>query len=186
MAIQTVLRLGDPRLLQVASEVSEFNTAALDALIKDMFDTMEAEDGAGLAAPQIGIGLRVVIFGFDNNPRYPDSINVPKTLLINPKVTPLSDEKNNDWEGCLSVPGMRGLVSRFTKIRYTGFDASGTAISVNAENFHARVVQHECDHLDGIIYTQRLTDPVKFGFTEELLNSGQLNASDCIDNNCSV
>ena len=181
MAIRPVLRLGDPRLLQVASEVSEFNNPQLDALIKDMFDTMDAEDGAGLAAPQIGIGLRVTIFGFDNNPRYPDNNPVPKTILINPQITPLSNEKEDGWEGCLSVPHMRGVVSRFTHIRYTGFDATGASIDVIAEDFHARVVQHECDHLDGIIYTQRLSDPLKFGFTEELHNSGQLKSVSCTD-----
>ena len=179
MAIRPVLRLGDPQLFKVASEVSDFNHPELDSLIEDMFDTMEAADGAGLAAPQIGIGLRVVIFGFDRNPRYPDKNTVPKTILINPKITPLSNEKEDDWEGCLSVPGMRGIVARYKHIRYSGFDASGTAINVEASNFHARVVQHECDHIDGIIYTQRLTDPLKFGFTNELLASGQLSSEDC-------
>ena len=181
MAIQRVLRLGDPRLLQVAYPVSEFNTPELDLLIGDMFDTMDAEDGAGLAAPQIGIALRVAIFGFDVNPRYPDSSGIPKTVLINPEITPLQEEKEEDWEGCLSVPGMRGVVSRYTHIRYTGFDASGSVINVEAEGFHARVVQHECDHLDGIIYTQRLSDPLKFGFTEELVNSGQLGNGGCTE-----
>lgn len=179
MAIRPVLRLGDPRLFQVASEVSDFNNPELDALIEDMFDTMAAEDGAGLAAPQIGIGLRIAIFGVDNNPRYPDSDSVPRTILINPKITALSDEKEDGWEGCLSVPGMRGLVSRYKRIRYTGFDASGGPIDVIAEGFHARVVQHECDHLDGIIYTQRLTSPLDFGFTEELLRANRLNAGSC-------
>jgi len=179
MAIRPVLRLGDPRLLGVASEVREFNTPELDALIADMFDTMDAENGAGLAAPQIGVGLRIAIFGFDSNPRYPDSAAVPKTILINPAITKLSDKKEEGWEGCLSVPGMRGVVSRYTQIRYTGFDATGTAIDVHAQGFHARVVQHECDHLDGIIYTHRLSDPLKFGYTEELLNSGQLNVDQC-------
>ncbi|NOQ89177.1 MAG: peptide deformylase [Gammaproteobacteria bacterium] len=179
MAIRPVLRLGDPKLFKVASEVSDFNHPELDSLIEDMFDTMEAADGAGLAAPQIGIGLRVVIFGFDCNPRYPDKNTVPKTILINPKITPLSNEKEDDWEGCLSVPGMRGIVARYKHIRYSGFDASGTAINVEASNFHARVVQHECDHIDGIIYTQRLTDPLKFGFTDELLASAQLSSEDC-------
>ena len=181
MAIQAVLRIGDPRLLQVAQDVCEFNTTELDALIEDMFDTMAAEDGAGLAAPQIGINLRVAIFGFDNNPRYPDSPAVPKTILINPVITPLNNEKEEDWEGCLSVPGMRGIVARYNKIRYTGFDNKGVAIDVTAEDFHARVVQHECDHLDGILYTQRLSDPTKFGFTEELLTSGQLHTDPCAD-----
>ncbi len=174
MAIQPILRLGDPRLFQVSAEVSEFQHPELDTLIEDMFDTMGAADGAGLAAPQIGVGLRVVIFGFDSNPRYPDSSAVPKTILINPKIKPLSGDKDEAWEGCLSVPGMRGVVSRYTHIRYTGFDATGTAIDVTATGFHARVVQHECDHLDGIIYTQRLTHPQKFGYTEELLSSEQL------------
>ena len=174
MTIQTVLRLGDPRLLTTAMEVIDFNSPALDNLIEDMFDTMQAEDGAGLAAPQIGVSQRVVIFGFDNNPRYPDSSAVPRTVLINPVITPIDNQKEEGWEGCLSVPGMRGVVSRYTHIRYTGFDASGTPLAVMAEGFHARVVQHECDHLDGIIYTQRLTDPLKFGFTTELASSGQL------------
>lgn len=181
MAIRPVLRLGDPRLQLVSQEVSEFNALQLNALIEDMFDTMAAEDGAGLAAPQIGVNLRIAIFGFDSNPRYPENNAVPKTVLINPKITPLSDEKEAGWEGCLSVPGMRGVVSRYKKIRYTGFDSSGSTIDVEAEGFHARVVQHECDHLDGIIYTQRLSDPLKFGFTEELLTSGQLNSEQCAD-----
>ena len=179
MAIRPVLRLGDPRLLKIAQPVQDFNTAELDNLIADMFDTMTAENGAGLAAPQIGVGLRVVVFGFDNNVRYPDSPPVPETVLINPVITPLSDDKQEAWEGCLSVPGMRGLVSRYTSIRYTGYDAAGKDISVVASDFHARVVQHECDHLEGIIYTQRLSDPEKFGFTEELSRSGQLNTDDC-------
>ena len=179
MAIRPVLRLGDPRLLTVSSEVSEFNNPELDSLIEDMFDTMAAEEGAGLAAPQIGVALRIVIFGFDTNPRYPEADTVPRTILINPKITPLNDNKEDGWEGCLSVPGMRGVVSRYRDIHYSGFDASGAALDVEASGFHARVVQHECDHLDGIIYTQRLTDPVKFGYTEELLRSGQLRADIC-------
>lgn len=181
MAIRPVLRLGDPRLQLVAQEVSEFNTPQLDALIEDMFDTMAAEDGAGLAAPQIGVNLRIAIFGFDSNPRYPESCPVPRTILINPRITPLGDEKEAGWEGCLSVPGMRGVVSRYRQIRYTGFDSTGAAIDVVAEGFHARVVQHECDHLDGIIYTQRLSEPSKFGFTDELLTSGQLDTALCAD-----
>lgn len=179
MAIRPVLRLGDKKLFQLATEVDNFNSAELNELINDMFDTMAAEDGAGLAAPQIGVGLRVVIFGFDTNPRYPESNPVPKTVLINPTITPLSDDKDNAWEGCLSVPGMRGLVSRFSHVNYTGFDISGSAVNVNAEGFHARVIQHECDHLDGILYTQRLVDPLKFGFTDELMASGQLSTSAC-------
>ncbi len=174
MAIRPILRLGDPRLFEVASEVSQFNHPELDSLIEDMFDTMTDADGAGLAAPQIGIGLRVVIFGFDSNPRYPDDDAITRTILINPEITALSDEKEDGWEGCLSVPGMRGAVSRYKHIRYSGFDACGTAIEVEAHDFHARVVQHECDHLDGILYTQRLSDPLKFGFTDALLDSGLL------------
>ncbi len=181
MAIRPVLRLGDPRLLTVAEKVREFDTAELKSLIQDMFDTMAAEDGAGLAAPQIGIGLRVVIFGFDRNPRYPDCDAIPKTVIINPEIIVLNENREDDWEGCLSVPGMRGVVSRYTDIRYTGFDPSGNPIDVTAEGFHARVVQHECDHLDGILYTQRLTDPSKFGFTEELVQSGQLQTESCTD-----
>ena len=179
MAIRPVLRLGDPRLLDIASPVNDFNQNQLDTLLEDMFDTMTAEDGVGLAAPQIGVGLRVVIFGFDDSPRYPDTNPVPKTVLINPVITPLSEEKEDGWEGCLSVPGMRGVVSRFTRIRYTGVDATGTAIDIEAEGFHARVVQHECDHLDGVIYTHRLVDPLKFGFTEELFNNKQITSTDC-------
>lgn len=181
MAIRPILRLGDPRLLILANEVRKFNHPELDSLIEDMFDTMTDADGAGLAAPQIGIGLRLLIFGFDSNPRYPDDDAIPRTILINPKITVLSEEKEDGWEGCLSVPGMRGMVSRYKHIRYSGFDASGTAIEVEASDFHARVVQHECDHLDGILYTQRLSDPQKFGFTEELLNSGQLSSEDCAE-----
>ena len=179
MAIRPVLRLGDPRLLEVSSKVSDFSSPELNSLIEDMFDTMAAEDGAGLAAPQIGTGLRVVIFGFENNPRYPDIETVPRTILINPKITPMSEEQEDGWEGCLSVPGMRGVVSRYCHIRYSGFDAAGNAFEVEASGFHARVVQHECDHLDGIIYTHRLTDPRRFGFTDELLSSGQLTADKC-------
>lgn len=181
MAIRSVLRLGDPLLLSIATEVNDFNSAQLDALIEDMFDTMEAENGAGLAAPQIGVGLRVVIFGFDDNPRYPDNDAIPLTVLINPKVTALSEDKEDGWEGCLSVPGMRGVVSRYSHIRYTGYDAGGNQFDVTASRFHARVVQHECDHLDGVIYTQRLSDPLKFGFTDELMRSGQLQTEQCAD-----
>ncbi|PCI09306.1 MAG: peptide deformylase [Gammaproteobacteria bacterium] len=179
MAIQSILRLGDPRLLDMATDVIDFNAPELDTLIKDLFDTMAAADGAGLAAPQIGVGQRVVIFGFDDNARYPDENAVPKTILINPKIIPLSDESDDAWEGCLSVPGMRGMVTRHTHIRYTGFDATGNSLDVIANGFHARVVQHECDHLDGILYTQRLSDPKKFGFTEELFESHQLATIEC-------
>ena len=180
MAIRPILRLGDPRLFMVAEKVREFNQPELDSLIEDMFDTMNAADGAGLAAPQIGVGLRLVIFGFETNARYPDDDAIPRTILINPEITALSDEKEDGWEGCLSVPGMRGVVTRYKHIRYTGFDASGAVIDVEASDFHARVVQHECDHLDGIIYTQRLSDPKLFGFSDELSNNGQLTA-DTVD-----
>jgi len=182
MAIQPVLRLGDPRLLQTASEVSEFNTPELDALIEDMLDTMHAENGAGLAAPQIGVGLRVVVFGFETNSRYPEAETVPQTILINPVITPIISDNNSDartidredgWEGCLSVPGMRGVVSRYKHIQYCGFNPQGEEIEVMAKDFHARVVQHECDHLDGIIYTHRLTQPQLFGFNEELAQAEQ-------------
>ena len=174
MAIHPVLRLGDPRLLRVAEAVSEFDSEALHRLIADMFDTMHAEQGVGLAAPQIGINLRVVVFGFADNPRYPDCASVPRSVLINPVITPLSEATESSWEGCLSVPGMRGMVERYRDIRYTGYDAQGQCLEVDASGFHARVVQHECDHLDGILYPHRLQDSKLFGFTTELAKSGQL------------
>lgn len=163
-----VLRMGDPRLLMRARPVDQFGTPALNALIDDMFDTMRATNGVGLAAPQIGVPLRVVIFGFTSSPRYPDAEPVPTTILINPELTPLSDTVEEGWEGCLSVPGLRGSVPRFTRLRYRGFDPSGQVIERVAEGFHARVVQHECDHLDGILYPMRIRDMTKFGFNEEL------------------
>lgn len=172
MAVRKVLRMGDPVLLRRAEEVTEFNTSALDRLIKDMIDTMEACDGAGLAAPQIGINTRVVIFGVEQNPRYPDAGAIPQTVLINPKIMPLREDMDEGWEGCLSVPGMRGLVPRFTHIHYKGFDQQGRAFEREVDGFHARVVQHECDHLDGILYPQRIQDMRYFGFTEELLDEG--------------
>lgn len=174
MAIRPVLRMGDPFLLQRANEVVEFGTTELKTLISDMLDTMKAEDGVGLAAPQIGADQRVVVFGFEDNPRYPEAASVPQTVLINPVIKPLSDEIDEDWEGCLSVPGMRGIVPRYTLIRYNGFDVEGNVIEVIANDFHARVVQHECDHLDGILYTQRIKDLSSFGFTDELMASGRL------------
>lgn len=179
MAIRPVLRLGDPRLLERSTPVDQFDHPELDSLIDDMFDTMAAEDGAGLAAPQIGIPLRVVIFGVEHNPRYPDAGSVPRTVLINPVITPISADMDEAWEGCLSVPHMRGLVRRHRHIRYTGFDRTGESIDITASGFHARVVQHECDHLDGILYTHRLHDQTRFGFTEELLESGQLDKRNC-------
>lgn len=168
MATRPVLRMGDPRLWLLAQAVEAFDTAPLHALIADMDETMRELDGAGLAAPQIGVGLRVVIFGFDDNPRYPDADSVPYTVLINPVLTPLSDEVEAGWEGCLSVPGMRGLVPRWQRLRYTGFDQYGQPIDRCVEGFHARVVQHECDHLDGILYPARIKDFRSFGFSDEL------------------
>ena len=168
MATRPVLRMGDPRLLRRAREVHGFDTPELHALIADMIDTMRAYEGVGLAAPQIGVDLRVVIFGFEQNPRYPDADSVPFTILINPVLTPLSEEVEEDWEGCLSVPGLRGSVPRWARLRYAGFDLAGQAIERTVEGFHARVVQHECDHLDGILYPMRVRDFRRFGFTEEL------------------
>lgn len=174
MAVRDVLRMGDPRLLARAEPVTEFGGPELRNLIVDMRETMAARNGAGLAAPQIGVGLRVVIFGIADNPRYPHAEAVPETVLINPTIDPLSDDREEGWEGCLSVPGLRGLVSRFARIRYRGFDAQGEPIDREASGFHARVVQHECDHLDGILYPQRMTDMAQFGFIEELAEAGVL------------
>ncbi len=168
MAVRPVLRLGDPRLLEQSMPVERFDTAELRELLIDMQDTMQALNGAGLAAPQIGVPLRVVIFGMQSNPRYPDAEPVPYTVLINPVLQPLDDELEEGWEGCLSVPGMRGLVPRYKRLRYRGFDASGQAIDRTVDDFHARVVQHECDHLDGVLYPMRVRDLRDFGFTEEL------------------
>ena len=160
--------MGDPRLLQEARRVNKFNTPELDALIQDMKDTMAAHNGAGLAAPQIGVDQQVVIFGVDYNPRYPQAEAVPFTVLINPVVTPLSKKMEEDWEGCLSVPGLRGMVPRYIRIRYEGVDQLGNGIDRRVEGFHARVVQHECDHLHGILYPMRITDFRTFGFTDVL------------------
>lgn len=160
--------MGDPLLLQRAAEVERFDTPELYALIQDMHDTMEAMDGAGIAAPQIGVSLRVVIFGVGQNPRYPDAEEVPYTVLINPRIAPLGEEVEDGWEGCLSVPGMRGIVPRHARIHYTGFDPHGHPIDRIASGFHARVVQHECDHLDGILYPMRIMDLRNFGYTEVL------------------
>lgn len=174
MAIRQILRMGVPGLLRRAQTVTGFNSPELDALIVDMFETMAACDGAGLAAPQIGVDLRVVIFEVGHNPRYPDAESVPRTVLINPQIMPLRDEMDEDWEGCLSVPGMRGLVPRYTHIHYKGFDQQGRAFEREVDGFHARVVQHECDHLDGILYPQRIQDMRYFGFTDELFAEGSL------------
>lgn len=166
--IHPILKMGDARLLRVADQVTAFDTPELHELIKDMFETMIAANGAGLAAPQIGVNLQLVIFGFKNNPRYPDARVVPETVLINPVLTPLSEETDDAWEGCLSVPGMRGLVPRWSALRYEGYDQFGTRISREVDGFHARVVQHECDHLNGILYPMRIRDLTQFGFTEVL------------------
>lgn len=168
MAVRHVLKMGDPVLYRKAESVVAFNTPALRALIDDMFDTMAALNGAGLAAPQIGVSQRVVIFEVESNPRYPDAEPVPRTILINPVLEPIGEERQEGWEGCLSVPGMRGLVSRYMNLRYTGHDLSGQPIDRTVSGFHARVVQHECDHLDGVLYPMRLKDMRLFGFEDTL------------------
>jgi peptide deformylase len=168
MAIREILKMGDPRLLAVAEPVREFGTPALAGLLADMRDTMHDLEGAGLAAPQIGVGLRVVIFGFELNQRYPEADPVPFTVLINPVLTPLGNEQEEGWEGCLSVPGMRGLVPRYRDLRYSGVGALGEPIERTVSGFHARVVQHEVDHLDGILYPRRIRDLTQFGFTDAL------------------
>jgi len=169
MTIHQILKMGDPRLLRQAQPVTRFDTPELHTLVQDMAETMAAANGAGLAAPQIGVNLQLVIFGTDApNPRYPDAPIVPRTVLLNPVITPLGDDEEEGWEGCLSVPGLRGLVPRWRRIRYTGFDPRGTRIDREAEGFHARVVQHECDHLAGKLYPMRVRDFTKFGFTEVL------------------
>jgi peptide deformylase len=160
--------MGDPRLLAPSAPVDKFDTPELHALIADMQDTMRALDGAGLAAPQIGVGLQVVIFGVAQSPRYPDAETVPQTVLINPTLMALDEQVEEGWEGCLSVPGMRGLVPRYLNLRYRGFDQYGNALDRNVSGFHARVVQHECDHLAGVLYPMRVRDLRNFGFTEEL------------------
>jgi peptide deformylase len=169
--------MGDPRLLAVSEPVAAFGTPELESLLADMRDTMRDLNGAGLAAPQIGVGLRVVIFGMETNPRYPDADPVPFTVLINPRLTPIGDEMEDGWEGCLSVPGMRGLVPRHRRLRYTGFDAAGNPLDRSVSDFHARVVQHEVDHLDGILYPRRIRDLTQFGFTDALF-PGQALADD--------
>ncbi len=168
MAVREVLRMGHPVLRERSRPVEAFGTPELLELVADMKETMAAKHGAGLAAPQIGVGQRVVIFGVNRNPRYPDAEEVPFTVLVNPKIVILTREVEEGWEGCLSVPGMRGVVPRYTHLRYSGFDEHGQPIEREAEGFHARVVQHECDHLDGILYPQRMTDMSRFGFNEEL------------------
>ena len=166
MAVREILKMGDPCLLRVAEPVTEFDTPAMRELIADMFDTMHAANGAGLAAPQIGVNLQLVIFGFKQNARYPDAPQVPETVLINPVLTPLSERKEEGFEGCLSVPGLRGSVPRFTQLRYEGVDQFQQPISRDVDGFHARVVQHEVDHLHGILYPMRIRDFSRFGYTE--------------------
>lgn len=169
MTVRDILKMGDPRLLRVAQPVPAFDTDELHLLVRDMFETMHAVNGAGLAAPQIGVDLQLVIFGTDTiNPRYPDAPPVPRTVLLNPVITPLGDEEEEGWEGCLSVPGLRGQVPRWARIRYTGFDPYGEPIDRVAEGFHARVVQHECDHLVGKLYPMRIRDFTQFGYTDVL------------------
>jgi peptide deformylase len=168
MAIKPVLRMGNPLLLQRAEEIAQFDTPELHALIQDMQDTMAHMNGAGIAAPQIGVSQRVVIFGVGHNPRYPDAEQVPYTVLVNPVLRPIGDSKEEGWEGCLSVPGMRGIVTRYSRLHYSGFDQYGNPIDRLVSGFHARVVQHECDHLDGILYPMRIDDLRKFGYTDVL------------------
>ena len=168
MSVRDILKMGDLRLLRVARPVQAFNSPELKALVEDMFETMRAVDGAGLAAPQIGVDLALVIFGFSKNDRYPDAPPVPETVLINPKIEALCDVEEEGWEGCLSVPGLRGVVPRWARIRYSGSDLQGRRIEREAEGFHARVVQHECDHLIGLLYPMRIRDFSRFGFTSVL------------------
>ncbi|HMV00244.1 MAG TPA: peptide deformylase [Rhodocyclaceae bacterium] len=168
MAVQAILRMGDARLLEPAAPVAAFGTPELAALIADLFDTMTAAGGVGLAAPQIGVGLQVVIFGFDKSERYPDAPPIPRTVLVNPAILALGEDEEEGWEGCLSVPGLRGVVPRWRRIRYTGFDPAGNPIDRVAEGFHARVVQHECDHLIGKLFPMRVRDFTRFGFTAVL------------------
>ena len=168
MAVREILKMGDPRLLVLARPVEEFDTPELHSLVADLFDTMAAADGAGLAAPQIGVDLALVIFGFDNNERYPEAPAVPRTVLLNPQIEALGPEIEEDWEGCLSVPGLRGVVPRWARIRYRGFDPLGQPIDRVADGFHARVVQHECDHLIGTLYPMRIRDFTRFGYTSVL------------------
>ncbi len=178
MTVREILKMGDPRLLRVAPPVREFGTPALKTLIDDMFETMAAANGAGLAAPQIGVDLQLVIFGYTHNVRYPDAPPVPPTVLINPVITPLDEQLVDGWEGCLSVPGLRGVVPRHARIRYSGFDPEGQPIEREADGFHARVVQHECDHLIGRLYPTRMNDLAKFGYTSVLFPELDPNADD--------
>ena len=179
MTVREILKMGDDRLLRIAKPVAGFDSDEIHLLVSDMFDTMHAVNGAGLAAPQIGVDLQLVIFGTDApNPRYPDAPPVPRTVLLNPVITPVGDAQEEDWEGCLSVPGLRGVVPRWATIRYQGFDQYGESIDRTVEGFHARVVQHECDHLVGKLYPMRVRDFTKFGYTEVLFPGLDANADD--------
>ena len=181
MTVRTVLKMGDPRLLQVSLPLEPIDAHSLAPLLTDLWDTMAAEYGAGLAAPQIGVLQRVVIFGYEDNPRYPEAPAVPETVLVNPVITPLDESTEDGWEGCLSVPGLRGLVPRYRSIRYQGFDQFGNAIEREVNGFHARVVQHECDHLDGILYPQRMTDMRHFGYLDTLSENDLIGLQPCDD-----
>ena len=179
MTIHEILKMGDARLLRIAQPVTTFDTDTLHLLISDMFETMRSVNGAGLAAPQIGVDLQLVIFGTDQiNPRYPAAPVVPRTVLLNPIITPMSGEEEDGWEGCLSVPGLRGVVPRFSRLRYTGFDQYGDPIDRIVDSFHARVVQHECDHLIGVLYPMRIRDFTQFGYTEVLFPGLDASADD--------
>jgi peptide deformylase len=179
LTVRDILKMGDARLLRVAQPVTDFDSDALHLLVSDLFDTMHAANGAGIAAPQLGVDLQLVIFGSnETNPRYPDRPLVPITVLCNPVITPIGDEEEEDWEGCLSVPGLRGVVPRFAKIRYQGFDQYGDPIDRTVEGFHARVVQHECDHVFGKLYPMRVRDFTKFGYTEVLFPGIAANEDD--------
>jgi peptide deformylase len=178
MTVREILKMGDPRLLRIAKPVEQFDTPEMRELIADMFETMKYANGAGLAAPQIGVDLQLVIYGYDSNVRYPEAPPVPRTVLINPVITPLDDGEVDGWEGCLSVPGLRGVVPRWERIRYTGVDEHGNAIAREADGFHARVVQHECDHLIGRLYPTRMRDFTQFGFTSVLFPDMDPNADD--------
>ena len=178
MSVRTVLRMGDPRLLRMSRRVETLDTPELHELIADMKDTMRALNGAGLAAPQIGVDLQVVIFGVDSNPRYPEAEPVPHTVLVNPQLEPIGEETEEGWEGCLSVPGMRGWVPRYTRLKYSGYDQHGERFVREVSGFHARVVQHECDHLDGVLYPMRIRDFTRFGFNEALFPGQALPAEE--------
>ncbi len=178
MTVRTILKMGDPRLLRIAPPIKRFATAELRELVADMFETMRSVNGAGLAAPQIGVDLQLVIFGFNRNERYPDAPPVPETVLLNPVIEPIGDAIEEGWEGCLSVPGMRGVVPRLARIRYRGVDVEGRPLERQAEGFHARVVQHECDHLVGTLYPMRIRDFSRFGFTSVLFPELDADADD--------